>query len=806
MGHLLRPTPAIRRPTPPRSARSERRHASVADGRLSATHRRSSAAAEVTSTARNPGRGTVRDRRGTRAGSPCRRTSTSCRRARARGRLVVVSTSIPQTGSISIAMVSPSGSSGRMDGLRPVHRPPADAGLYDPPMSDTVDPRRRGPGRRADRLRGEIGEAIVAPGQMTYGSQAAAASQVFEQQRDLALRDRHRAAARRSSRRRSRGSTTGPSGRASAAAADRARSGSRRCRGPPTASTASGSRPRPLRARPPTTRPRRRSSRSTTIRAAAERLRGIAIRTPARPVRAAAPIGASSRPSRCSRSARSRSAARTSTSPRCRADERARGVITYSSGNHAQGVARAARLLGAPAVVVMPSDAPAIKRRRVEADGAEVVVVGTASEERQQVAERIAGRARARDHPAVRRRPDHRRPGHGRARDRRGPAGRRRGPRADRRRRAGERGRGGGQGAAPGRPRDRRRAGARRRRARLARARAGSSSWPAELTCRGRSPTGRARRRSASGRSPTCRALLDAIVTVSEAEIAAGVRLAAERDPARRRAVRRAVDRGAGVPRRRGRPRRLDGPVVAVGRGGNVDPERYARYLEAPIPPRLRRLGRAPGRRVARQGRLRVGPLAFARAALGRAGASRMPDRAARSASSPPVDRGLVAPLSRRASSRRGSRPSRIRNRTSPADPHEAAGQLLVVERGRAPRPDERRVVRVEHGRRVQDRHRQERVLGHLQEQVHDPDGMAHPPRARVEADRRPPEQQPAGQEQGVLEIVDDRVLERRVEQRREVGPPHHRREDDPGHDREAPEPASPASGGRAGSPGAGVR
>jgi RNA polymerase-binding transcription factor len=40
------------------------------------------------------------------------------------------------------------------------------------------------------RLREEIGEAIVAPDQMTYGSQAAAASQVFEQQRDLALRDR----------------------------------------------------------------------------------------------------------------------------------------------------------------------------------------------------------------------------------------------------------------------------------------------------------------------------------------------------------------------------------------------------------------------------------------------------------------------------------------------------------------------------------------------------------------------------------------------------------------------------------------
>ena len=72
------------------------------------------------------------------------------------------------------------------------------------------------------------------------------------------------------------------------------------------------------------------------------------------------------------------------------ADQRARGVITYSSGNHAQGVARAARLLGAPAVVVMPSDAPAIKRERVAADGAEIVVVGTASDERQQVAESLA--------------------------------------------------------------------------------------------------------------------------------------------------------------------------------------------------------------------------------------------------------------------------------------------------------------------------------------------------------------------------------------------------------------------------------
>ena len=70
--------------------------------------------------------------------------------------------------------------------------------------------------------------------------------------------------------------------------------------------------------------------------------------------------------------------------------ERARGLITYSSGNHAQGVARAARLLGVPAAIVMPSDAPAVKRARVEADGAQVVVVGPASDERRRVAEEIA--------------------------------------------------------------------------------------------------------------------------------------------------------------------------------------------------------------------------------------------------------------------------------------------------------------------------------------------------------------------------------------------------------------------------------
>jgi threonine dehydratase len=63
-------------------------------------------------------------------------------------------------------------------------------------------------------------------------------------------------------------------------------------------------------------------------------------------------------------------------------EEIGRGVITFSSGNHAQGVAYAAREVGAKAVIVMPSNAPAIKRAATLALGAEIVEVGVASTER----------------------------------------------------------------------------------------------------------------------------------------------------------------------------------------------------------------------------------------------------------------------------------------------------------------------------------------------------------------------------------------------------------------------------------------
>ena len=67
-----------------------------------------------------------------------------------------------------------------------------------------------------------------------------------------------------------------------------------------------------------------------------------------------------------------------------------RGLITYSSGNHAQGVAYAARALGTKAVIVMPSNAPEIKLRATAALGAEIVIVGPASSERKLRAEQLA--------------------------------------------------------------------------------------------------------------------------------------------------------------------------------------------------------------------------------------------------------------------------------------------------------------------------------------------------------------------------------------------------------------------------------
>jgi threonine dehydratase len=265
-------------------------------------------------------------------------------------------------------------------------------------------------------------------------------------------------------------------------------------------------------------------------------------------------------------------------------DERATGVITYSSGNHAQGVARAARLLGVPAIVVMPSDAPAIKRDRVAADGAEIVVVGTASDERQAVAELIAAERGLTIIP----------------------------PYDDDRIIVGQGTVGleiveaipdvavvlvpiGGGGLASGV------AAAVRALAPAARvigvepelaadARDSLAAgrivrWPAEDVSR---TIADGARTQALGLRTFAHlvALLDSIVTVSEAEIAAAVRLAAEEsrlvvEPSGALAVAALAFRSgeAGLLG-------LDRPVVAIVSGGNVDPAQYRSYLGAAIPPR----------------------------------------------------------------------------------------------------------------------------------------------------------------------------------------------------------------------------
>ncbi|MDP9269603.1 MAG: pyridoxal-phosphate dependent enzyme, partial [Chloroflexota bacterium] len=122
------------------------------------------------------------------------------------------------------------------------------------------------------------------------------------------------------------------------------------------------------------------------IRAAADRIRGVAVRTPLlawdertwlKP-ESLQPIGAFK--------IRGAHAKITSlTNP-----QRAAGVISYSSGNHAQAVARSARLLGIQAVLVMPDDAPAVKVAGVEGDGARIVRCPPGSDERRRVAEALA--------------------------------------------------------------------------------------------------------------------------------------------------------------------------------------------------------------------------------------------------------------------------------------------------------------------------------------------------------------------------------------------------------------------------------
>ena len=75
---------------------------------------------------------------------------------------------------------------------------------------------------------------------------------------------------------------------------------------------------------------------------------------------------------------------------RMSADQRRAGVVAFSSGNHAQGVARAAKLLGMPAAIVMPADAPAVKMEGTRAFGAEIIRYDRHSESRERIAAALA--------------------------------------------------------------------------------------------------------------------------------------------------------------------------------------------------------------------------------------------------------------------------------------------------------------------------------------------------------------------------------------------------------------------------------
>lgn len=91
---------------------------------------------------------------------------------------------------------------------------------------------------------------------------------------------------------------------------------------------------------------------------------------------------------------------------RLTAEARARGVITFSSGNHAQAVALAAREFGIPATIAMPLDAPAVKLAVVRELGAEIVMAGYTSDDRRTVALEIQGKTGATiiepfDHPDI---------------------------------------------------------------------------------------------------------------------------------------------------------------------------------------------------------------------------------------------------------------------------------------------------------------------------------------------------------------------------------------------------------------------
>ena len=506
----------------------------------------------LTSTACGPGRGTSPGRPGTRACSPCRRTSRWCPSCSTMRSDWSVSTSMPQTGSIAMAMAAPPAYSrvgGPAGGAYGQGAAAVDAGVrirrWRP--ADVPRPRARRCSPSATRLAGRAsarrssrpGDDLRLAGRRGQPGLRAAA-----RPRPARPHQQHTRAGRggaRAARRRVR------SGPASAAAKPIAAA---RLEAMPWAANCIDCQ-RDRRSRTPADGRRAALVGLEDVRAAAAVLRGVATRTPL------VPFGPPARPPLPQ--GREPPADRRLQDPRrVRRGRVAAGRRAGARRHHLLvGQPRPGRGTGRPparrpAVVVMPSDAPAIKRERVEADGAEIIVVGTASDERQAVAERIAAERALTIIPPFD--DDRIIAGQGTVglEIARGPPGRGCRARPDRRRRARERRRHGGQGAS-GRPPGWSASSRSWRPTRATRSRAARSSNGRPRTSRGRSPTARGRRPSAPGPSRTCAASSTRSSRSARRRSPPGVRLAAERARLVVEPSGRPVGRGPRVPGRGGR-------------------------------------------------------------------------------------------------------------------------------------------------------------------------------------------------------------------------------------------------------------
>jgi threonine dehydratase len=129
------------------------------------------------------------------------------------------------------------------------------------------------------------------------------------------------------------------------------------------------------------------------IRAASLRLRGRAVRTPLVDAPAASRIAGAwvfAKPEVLQRTGSFKFRGAMSRLSLLSEDERRRGVVAFSSGNHAQAVACAARDMGTSAVIVMPSDAPRLKIENTRGHGADVVLYDRVKEDRVAIGQRLA--------------------------------------------------------------------------------------------------------------------------------------------------------------------------------------------------------------------------------------------------------------------------------------------------------------------------------------------------------------------------------------------------------------------------------